>query len=172
MWCLPSTLSCDGQLIFCHSTSLLLRQHLSQRMDRSLRPTYEVYFIRRKLLINKKVTGIYISNECTKSHVVPVPCKMDVTPGVTIPADPKLFNFEAWVKQPNGPTGLVWERVTKETGRLIIHYMAGEWKQKEKTDMHTQYIGDILLLKVHRNVVVDATERDERDGLKYLDNIF
>jgi hypothetical protein len=70
------------------------------------------------------------------SHAVPVPCKIEVTAGVTVPADPKLFDFEMWVKQ---PSGLVWERVTKQTSRLIIHYMAGEWKQKEKVGRHTQY---------------------------------
>ncbi len=34
------------------------------------------------------------------------------------------------------------------------------------------YIGDILLLKLHNNVVVDATDEDGRKGLKYLDNLF
>ena len=75
------------------------------------------------------------------------------------------------MKEPKGPSGLVWERVTKQTNRLIIHYIAGEWRQKEKAGTHTQYIGDVLVLKVHKNVVVDATEKDEREGLKFLDSI-
>ena len=61
-----------------------------------------------------------------------------------------------------------------QTERYIVHYMStgSTPHSSSKKTSRTDYISDVLVLKTHKNVVIDFTPADAAKGRKILEDIF
>lgn len=117
--------------------------------------------------------GLLINNKCTNAETVLVPFKAPHN-GTPPPPHPTQFDMHTWINTPHSPERLFWTRVTRETENCIIHYMAGSTRINAfaVTPNRTEYIGDVLFLKIIAGEVVDIDEDDIQEVLTHLNDLF
>ncbi|KAF8322960.1 hypothetical protein F5887DRAFT_1026951 [Amanita rubescens] len=115
--------------------------------------------------------GIYITNKWTSPRMVPVPFKEPMQ-STDARASPDFFSLDAWIKVPNTPPHFYWTRVTKQCDNYIVHYMMASTHSLSNSSLTTriEYIGDILMLKLQGDLVVNVTDADLDHAMEVLDD--
>jgi hypothetical protein len=67
-----------------------------------------------------------------------------------------LFSIDTWIQPPIAPANLLWTNRCKMTSTFILHYMSATSSSSTSAMDRIEYIGDILLLKVENNHVINA----------------
>ena len=72
-----------------------------------------------------------------------------------------LFVIDDWISQPHEPTVYAWKLVSKVSPSYVVYYYSRTPPcPPDFTGCRIETIGDILLVKLYQEFVVDATQDD------------